>query len=307
MATPFRIAVVGSGAIGSYYGGKLAAAGSGVHFLVRGDLSEARRDGLRIRGPAEDIHISKINCHNSTREIGPCDLVLIAVKATSNMLIVDLIPPLLDEQTMLLTLQNGLGNEEFLAKHSGVQRVLCFICLTRPSRTEVQRHDYGHIVIGEYGGAPQPRTHAVAAEFNRARVICSVTNNLALEHWRKLVWNIPFNGLSILAGGADTAAIRADKNLRRATIPLMEETITAANQCGYALTPDVLEEQIKRTETMGEYRPSTLLDWETGRPLEIEGIWGEPLRRASAAGAQTPRLEIVYALLKALDGARRPS
>jgi 2-dehydropantoate 2-reductase len=88
---------------------------------------------------------------------------------------------------------------------------------------------------------------------------------------------------------------------------LMEETITAPNQSGYALTPDVLEEQIKRTETMDEYRPSTLLDWETGRPLEIEAIWGEPLRRASAAGALTPRLEIVYALLKALDGARRPS
>jgi len=310
VATRFRIAIIGSGAIGSYYGGKLASAGSNVHFLMRGDLSEARRYGLRIRGPGEDIHISKINCYSSTEEIGPCDLVLIAVKATSNMEIVDVVPPLLHEQTMLLTLQNGLGNEEFLAKHFGAQRVLgglCFICLIRSSRTEVQRYDYGHIVIGEYGRASQPRTHAVAAEFKSAGVTCRVTEELALEHWRKLVWNIPFNGLSILAGGADTAAILADKNLRRATIALMEETIAAANQCGYALTPDVLEEQIKRTETMGEYKPSTLLDWKAGRPLEIEAIWGEPLRRASAAGTQMPRLDIVYAVLRALDGARRSS
>jgi 2-dehydropantoate 2-reductase len=149
-----RVAVVGSGAIGSYYGGKLAAAGCNVHFLMRSDLSEARRGGLRIRGPGEDIQISKINCHNSTKEIGPCDLVLIAVKTISNKEIVDPMPPLLHEQTMLLTVQNGLGNQEFLAKHFGAQRVLgglCFICLTRPSRTEVQRYDYGHIVIGEYG------------------------------------------------------------------------------------------------------------------------------------------------------------
>jgi len=166
MGKRLRVAVVGSGAIGSYYGGKLASAGSDVHFLMRGDLSEARRYGLRIRGPGEDIHISKINCYSSTKEIGPCDLVLIAVKATSNTEIVDLVPPLLHEQTMLLTLQNGLGNEEFLAKHFGAQRMLgglCFICLIRSSRTEVQRYDYGHIVIGEYGRASQPRTHAVAA------------------------------------------------------------------------------------------------------------------------------------------------
>jgi 2-dehydropantoate 2-reductase len=306
----WRIAVIGSGAIGSYYGGKLAAAGSDVHFLMRGDLGEARRYGLRIRGPGEDIHISKINCYSSTKEIGQCDLVLIAVKATSNTEILDLVPPLLHGQTTLLTLQNGLGNEEFLAEHFGAQRVLgglCFVCLTRPSRTEVQRYDYGHIVIGEYRRASQPRTHAVAAEFKSAGVTCSVTEELALEHWRKLVWNIPFNGLSILAGGADTAAILEDKNLRRGTIALMEETIAAANQCGFALTHDLLEEQIKRTETMGRYKPSTLLDWEAGRALEIEAIWGEPLRRAAAAGTQMPRLEIVYALLRALDGARRTS
>lgn len=305
-----RIAVVGSGAIGSYYGGKLAAAGSDVHFLMRSDLSEPRRSGLRIHGLGEEIHLSKINCYNSTREIGPCDLVLIAVKATSNTEIVDVVPPLLHQRTMLLTLQNGLGNEEFLAKHSGAERVLgglCFICLRRLSQTEVQRHDYGHIVIGEHGRASQPRTHAVAAEFKRAGVTSSVTEDLALERWRKLVWNIPFNGLSILAGGADTAAILADKSLRRAAIALMEEIIAAAKQCGCGLTADLVEEQIKRTETMGNYKPSTLLDWEAGRPLEIEAIWGEPLRRASAAGMQTPRLEIVYALLRSLDGARRPS
>src|SRR5438477_2725179 len=163
----FRIGVVGSGAIGSYYGAKLANAGSDVHFLMRGDLSEVQRDGIFVRGESENFRVAKINCYNSSKEMGPCDLVIVAVKATSDSDLVDLIPPLLHEPTMLLTLQNGLGNDEFLAKHFGAERVLgglCFICVRRRSKTEVERFDYGHIVLGEFGRVSQPRTHEVAAE-----------------------------------------------------------------------------------------------------------------------------------------------
>jgi len=308
MGKHLRIAIVGSGAIGSYYGAKLAYGGCDVHFLMRGDLSEVRNNGLSVRGQGENFRVANVNCYNSTTEIGASDLVLIAVKATSNANLVDLIPPLLHERTMLLTLQNGLGNEEFLAKNFGADRVLgglCFICLSRISRTEVERYDYGHIMIGEYGRKPQLRTHDVAVEFKRGGIQCNVVENLALERWRKLVWNIPFNGLSILAGGIDTAAILHDEGLRRTTLDLMDEVIDAANKCGYPLEHSAAHEQMKRTETMGAYKPSTLLDWETGRPLEIEGIWGEPLRRATAAGAKMPRLEIVYTLLKSLGKTER--
>jgi 2-dehydropantoate 2-reductase len=138
-------------------------------------------------------------------------------------------------------------------------------------------------------------------------VKCSVTDDLLLERWRKLVWNIPFNGLSILSGGIDTATILASEPLRDVTLSLMAEVVTAANACGHALPNEAIQEQMRRTETMGAYKPSTLLDWEAGRALEIEAIWGEPLRRARAAGGQTPRLEIVYALLKALDAKPRIS
>src|SRR5438552_2771800 len=301
MGKNLRIAIVGSGAIGSYYGAKLAYGGSDVHFLMRGDLTELRSNGLSVRGQGENFRVANANCYNSTSEIGASDLVLIAVKATSNSDLVDLIPPLLHKRTMLLTLQNGLGNEEFLAGHFGAERVLgglCFICLRRTSRTEVERYDYGYIVIGEYERAPQLRTREVAAEFTRGGVQCSVVENLALERWRKLVWNIPFNGLSILAGGIDTAAILRDADLRQTTLGLMEEVIEAANKCGYSLERSAASLQIKRTEAIDAYKPSTLLDWEAGRPLEIDPIWGEPLRRATAAGANLPRLEIVYTLLK---------
>jgi 2-dehydropantoate 2-reductase len=301
---PFRIAVVGSGAIGSYYGGKLAASGAEVHFLVRGDLPKR----LYIHGPSEHIRLEPINTYSSTKEIGPCDLVMIAVKATSSREIVDVVPPLLHEATMLLTMQNGLGNEEFLAEQFGPEHVLgalCFIALKRVSRTEVERFAHGDIVLGEHARRAQPRTHEVAAAFRRAGIKCEVTDDLEQERWRKLIWNIPFNGLSILAGGIDTAAIIADEQLRKLTRDLMNEVIVAANKCGHPLPSDCWRELMKRSETMGPFKPSTLLDWEVGKPIELETIWGEPIRRARAAGFEMPRTEMLYALLNNLDEQRK--
>jgi 2-dehydropantoate 2-reductase len=299
-----KIAVVGSGAIGMYYGAKLAHAGSDVHFLMRGDLTEVRRNGIFVRGEGENFRVPKINCYNSTKELGACDLVIIAVKATSNPDLIDLVPSLLHEETMLLTLQNGLGNEEFLAEHFGTERILgglCFIAVDRHSKTEVERYDYGLIILGEFGRPARPRTREVANEFSRASVKCSVTNDVALERWRKLIWNIPFNGLSIVAGGIDTAAIVRDENLRELALALMNEVIAAANKCGHALASDAWREHMKRTDSMAGYKPSTLQDWEIGKPLEIEAIWGEPVRRAAAVGAKMPRTEMLHGLLKTMD------
>jgi 2-dehydropantoate 2-reductase len=129
-----KIAVVGSGAVGSYYGGMLAHSGEDVHFLMRSDLEAVRERGLSIHTRGEKLHLAHTQAHGSTEEIGPCDLVIIALKATANIALEELLPPLLAENTALLTLQNGLGNEEFLAGRWGAERVmgaLCFVCLNR--------------------------------------------------------------------------------------------------------------------------------------------------------------------------------
>ncbi len=303
----FRIAVVGAGAIGCYYGAKLAHHGCDVHFLMRGDTTEIRRSGIRIRGAGKDLRVADVHHYASTGEIGPCDLVLVAIKATANGDLLRLIPPLLHEKTMLLTLQNGFGNEEFLAENFGPERVLgglCFVCLVRTSPGVIELYDQGHVALGEYNRLPESRTREVAGEFKRCGVVCEVVENLALERWRKLVWNIPFNGLSIAAGGIDTAAILSDNHLRNECLALMDEVIVAANIGGFPLPAAAALEQVKRTELMGAYKPSTLIDFEAGRPLEIEAIWGEPLRRARLAGAVTPRLEALYEKLKAIDSQR---
>ena len=111
--------------------------------------------------------------------------------------------------------------------------------------------------------------------------------------------------MSVVAGGIDTAAILADENLRRLTLELMDEVISIANQCGHALPTAVALEQMKRTETMGAYKPSTLIDYLAGRALEIEALWGEPYRRARAADVAVPQLENLYQRLLSLARTQR--
>ena len=303
----FRIGVVGAGAIGLYYGGKLAHFGRDVHFLLRTEYKAVRKRGLRIRSKTENIHVARVNAARSTEEIGPCDLVIVAVKTTSNADLPPLIKPLLGEKTMILTLQNGLGNEEFLAQNFGAERILggiCFICLNRIEPGVVERLDYGRLTIGEFQGHPRPRLHDVAWEFKRCGIVCSVAADLALERWRKLVWNIPFNGLSVIAG-VDTAAILADEKLSQLALKLMDEAIAIANVCGHNLPSAIALEQIKQTRTMGNFKPSTLIDYLAGRPLEIEPIWGEPLRQGQARGIEAPHLAKLYRGLTVLDRAGR--
>ena len=249
----------------------------------------------------------QVQGYRDTAAIGPCDLVIVALKTTSNAALPDLLRPLVREGTMLLTLQNGLGNEEFLAEHFGAERVLgglCFVGLNRIAPGVIEQYDVGRIALGEHQRAPQSRTRAVAEQFNAAGIRCTVVEDLGLERWRKLVWNIPFNGLAVAAGGVHTATILGDRALREVTLSLMAETIDAANRCGFPLMPTEAETQLTRTVAMGDYRPSTLIDFEEGRPLELEAIWGAPLRQAVAAGAHVPQLAMLHALLGRLDQRR---
>ena len=299
----YKVAVVGSGAVGCYYGAMLARHGGDVHFLMRRDLDAVKREGLRILSPGGDFHLAQVNAAASTAEIGPCDLVLIALKTTANGALEQLIPPLLKENTALLTLQNGFGNEDFLAERFGSERVmggLCFVCLNRTAPGLVEHYGYGALSIGEFGRAPQPRTLQIVRDFKDTGIATRAVENLATERWRKLVWNVPFNGLSIAGGGITTDLILADHGLQTLCRHLMEEVVEAAGREGHAIPREFIEEQVSRTFKMEAYKPSSLIDYLEGREVEVESIWGEPYRRGLASGASVERLEMLYYLLRKL-------
>jgi 2-dehydropantoate 2-reductase len=246
--------VVGSGAVGSYYGGRLAVSGHEVHFLMRSDLEAVRRNGLRICSPDGDFHLPKVHAAATTEEIGPVDVVLIGLKTTSNEALGKLIPPLLHERTVLLTLQNGLGNEEMLAGLFGAERVLgglCFVCLNRVAHGVVEHYGHGTLSVGEFGRAPQARMREIAGAFQAAGIDAKLVENLIAERWRKLVWNIPFNGLGI-AARANVAEVLADPGLRKLTEGLMHEVIEAARMLGHEIPADYAQVQISRSEPIVE-------------------------------------------------------
>src|SRR5215471_10853079 len=204
-----KIAVVGCGAVGSFYGARLAYAGNEVHFLLRSDYEVVRRNGVLIRSPQGDFHVDP-KCARAPEDIGLCELVLIALKTTANDQFPKLLPPLLSPQTAVLTLQNGLGNEEQLAAVAASEQImggLCFVCLNRLQPGIIQHIDHGQVVLGEFDRWPEPRTHDIADRFRNAGIPCSVSDNLARAHWEKLSWNIPFNGLGV-ASAAGLEAVR---------------------------------------------------------------------------------------------------
>lgn len=298
-----KIAIVGAGAVGGYYGALLADAGQEVHFLMRGDLDTVRRQGLRVRRPDGDLLVEPANAHAATGDIGPCDLVIIALKTTANDELPNLLPPLLKEETLLLTLQNGLGPEAFLAEHFGIERILgglCFICLNRTAPGVVENFFPGYLVMGEGKGPPRDRTGRMAAMWKEAGVDCRLAESLEEARWRKLCWNIPFNGLAIAAGGIDTARILAHPALVDLARDLMKEVQAIARAAGFEIEEAFLDRQFDLTRPMGPYKPSSLIDFELGRSVEVESIWGEPVRRAERLGLPVPRLETLYRLLLSL-------
>jgi 2-dehydropantoate 2-reductase len=320
-----KIAVVGCGALGSYYGARLALIEQDVHFLLRSDYDAVRKNGVEIT-TAEGTFRVRPHCARAPGEIGPADLVLIALKTTANDQFANLITPLVGENTALLTLQNGLGNEEQLAALFSPEKVLgglCFVCLNRVGPGKIQHIAHGRIVMGEFNRPALPRTHAIAEAIRQSGVPCSVTDNLALAHWEKLVWNIPFNGLGV-AGAAGyesvvsgklpedfkpgpclTTDLLLDKGRWEQLVrELMMETIAAAQALQLPLPAETADQQIARTREMGAYRASTLVDFERGFPLELESLFFEPLRQAKAANVKAPRLENLCRILAQLDSKR---
>jgi 2-dehydropantoate 2-reductase len=325
---PMKIAVVGCGAVGSFYGAKLCRAGHEVHFLLRSDYDVVRRNGVSIRSPEGDFTV-RPRCAKAPEEIGPVDVVLIGLKTTANDQFPRLVPPLVGGSTAVITLQNGLGNEEELAKLCPVGQILgglCFVCLNRVEPGVIVHTEYGKIVLGEFRRRPLPRTGDIAAAFQGAGVKCAVTENLARAHWEKLVWNIPFNGLGVagVAGhdvwtdGHPESGIRnqagaclttdkllADERWTQRLRELMFEVIRAANALGFSIPESLADEQIRRTRTMGAYKASTLIDFERGKPLELESLFLEAWRQARKAGVAVPRLATLCRILQRLDSDRK--
>lgn len=300
------IAVIGAGAVGSFYGARIARAGYRVRFLMRRDYEAVKRNGLKIESIWGDFHLKAEVCQ-TPQEIGPADLVICSLKTTSLEDARPLLAPVVGPRTKILALMNGLGVEERLAQWFDPRQILgglAFTCINRLEPGHIRHLDYGHVLISHML-ADMTATEQVADVFRKGGIQTATTNSLKAARWQKLCWNIPYNTLSITAGGVTTDQIMNDPGLLRMVELLMAEVMTAAAADGAPLPDDLPARMMGNTRKMKPYKTSMTIDYQARLPLELEYILGEPIRRADAGGVPVPYMKAQYWLAAFLDKLNR--
>ena len=270
-----------------------------MHFLLHSDYEHVRAHGLVVESKEGDFALPVVNAYRDAQALPPCDFVLVTLKATQNHLLPALLPP----TGTLVLMQNGLGAEEELARFIGRDRLmagLAFLCSNKVGPGHIRHLDYGAVRFADFTGGITERMKQIAGDFERAGISVTLEQDLLTARWHKLVWNIPFNGLSVVLD-ANTTEMMADPATRALAEALMREVVAGAAACGRHIEKSFVQQMLADTAQMKPYRTSMKIDFDAGRPMEVEAIYGNPLRAAQAVGATLPRLETLYRQLKFLD------
>jgi 2-dehydropantoate 2-reductase len=279
----YSYSILGTGALGGFYGARLQRAGAAVHFLLHTDYEHVRQHGLHVQSKDGDFVLPQVHAYRHARDLPPTDVVLVCLKATQNHLLPELLPP----SGAIVLMQNGLGAEEELARQIAPDRLLAglaFLCSNKTGPGQIHHLDYGYVRLAELGGGITERMRRLAADFEQAGIPVTLAADLAAARWHKLVWNIPYNGLSVLLN-ATTTELMASPWLRQLVEDLMHEVVAGAAAGGGHIEESFVQKMLVDTARMKPYRTSMKIDHDSGRPMEVEAIFGNPLRAAEAAGA----------------------
>ena len=298
-----RYGVIGTGAIGGYYGARLAQSGQEVHFLLRSDYEYVKANGLQVDSCDGSFHLDSPLVYNQTEQMPQCDVVLVCLKSINNKKLQTLLPPLLKDDTLVVLIQNGIGVEQDVEQQfPGIQLAagLAFICSAKTEPGRVNHQCYGQINLGNYSCKDAGRIEQVLADFNAA----GVTAGLVEYHearWKKAVWNMPFNGMTV-ALKTQTNLLLQNPATRQLIYEQMMEVIGAAQHLGVKnIDESFAQKMLEMTDAMTPYSPSMRLDYDFHRPMEIYYLYTRPIEIAREAGFQMPKLEMLEAELKFLD------
>jgi 2-dehydropantoate 2-reductase len=290
-----KYAIIGTGALGGFYGGMLAKAGHDVHFLFHSDYDYVREHGLKVDSVLGNFHLQNVKAYNSTHQMPKCDVVLVCLKTTNNEILKNILPPLLHPETCVILIQNGLNIERDLAAdfpHVSIAGGLAFICSNKVGNGHVAHLDYGKITLGSYQGNNTILLEQVRTDFISARVPAVFSSNLTEARWKKLVWNIPYNGMCVVLN-TTTEKLMNHPSTYQLIRDLMLEVIGGANACGITISNEFVQEMLDSTRIMKPYAPSMKLDYDFKRPLEIGAIYSAPLAEASLAGFDMPKVRML--------------
>lgn len=306
-----RIGVIGTGAIGGFYGLMLARAGMDVHFLLRSEYPEVAERGLLLNSAEHgELTLNPVQAYADVADMPPCDWLLIGAKATSNADLAPLITRAAAPGAKVVLLQNGMGAEEalrpLLPDSLHLLGGLCFICVHRAGPGIIEHQSQGMINLGYHSGpaSAEERQQIIeqgAAFFREASVPSTPVPSLEHARWHKLIWNIPFNGLSVVLNSG-TTALMEHAQTRELIESLMDEVVAGAAACGHSMPEGLVKKMLAGTERMGfDYLPSMYHDFLHQRPLELQAIYAEPLAAAAAAGVELPRIKALFQCLTFID------
>lgn len=287
--------IIGTGALGGFYGGMLAKTGYDVHFLFRSDFDFVRENGLKVDSVYGDFHLNNVNAYRATPDMPKCDVVLVCLKTTENKLLAKLLKPIVHRKTVVILLQNGLGVEEDLAAEmpdTFIAGGLAFICSNKVGPGHVAHLDFGKLIIGSYNLADCEILHQVISNFQMAGISTELAPDLRYARWHKLVWNVPFNGLAVVLNTTTDKLVNREETIGLAR-DLMLEIIRGANACGVVLPETLAQQMIDMTIRMKPYAPSMKLDYDNRRRMEIEYIYSKPIDAARNAGFTMSKVEVL--------------
>lgn len=297
-----KVLVIGTGAVGSFYGALLARAGAEVSVVARSDYEQVRASGIDVASDTKlgDYHFRPAAVVQGAAELAdPPDYVLLCIKVVEGADRTALLRGALGPDTAIVLVSNGVEIEDDIAAafpdHELIS-ALAFICVTRTAPGQIWHQAYGRLALGNYPSGLSDKTKALCAAFEKSGINAAASPDIVTARWQKCVWNAPFSPLSVLSGGLSTNDILSTQEPLVRAIMMEIERVAAA--LGHALPPDIVEKNIDSTYKMPPYKTSMLLDYEAGRPMETEAILGNAVRAGRRAGVAIPYSEAIYALMK---------
>lgn len=300
-----KILVLGAGAVGGYFGGRLSAAGHEVYFTARGEhLKALRAYGLMVRSFQGDFHV-RPHAAERFEPIAGLGLILICVKHKDTAALLPQLKEQAGETTAIISLQNGADSERFFINTVGAEKVIggiAYIGAALEGPGKISHTARGAITIGELDGTPRPRTEAIKKMFEEAGIECRLSAHIKKDKWEKLMWNAGFNGVCALTRQPVHPLLNHPPT-RTIIKKLMEELVMVAHAAGVPVNTALPEKYIENTLKGGEVHPSSLQDVNRGKPTEIDIMNGTVVAEGNKHGIATPYNEMIWAAVSAIDAA----
>jgi len=297
-----NILVVGTGAVGSFYGGKLAQAGAHVSTLCRSDYNIVKDTGISVKSCWDDFSYKPEQVILKSEQYnGKADYILVTLKALPTINIPEIIRNAVSLETTIVLIQNGIDIEDQLINafpDNTIISGLAFICVSRIDFGKIDHMDYGRLVLGLYPEGEADKVQILTDLFIKSGVPCKISPNVITDRWKKLVWNTPFNSISVLGGGVDTKTILDNSKSSQLVHDIMEEVCKTAKASGHELPISIIKKNIDDTKKMKPYKTSMLLDYEAGKKMEVEAIIGNVIKIARQNNVPTPTLDTIHALME---------